>query len=102
MVSLSDVLGWVAVFFTLAAFSMRTMQPLRLAAIGANLFFIAYAHLEGMLPILALHAVLLPFNVIRLRQISLAERPVKRQAQRPLRTLHRFMARPMPAIGSPK
>lgn len=65
----ADILGWVAVVFTLAAFSMRTMLPLRLAAIGANVFFMGYAHMEGMLPILALHAILLPFNVVRMWQL---------------------------------
>jgi hypothetical protein len=67
--TIADILGWVAVAFTLTAFSMRTMLPLRVAAIGANVFFMGYAHMEGMLPIFALHAILLPFNVVRLWQL---------------------------------
>lgn len=69
LIILADFLGWAAVAFTLAAFAMRTMLPLRVAAIGANMFFIGYAHLEGALPIFALHAILLPFNAVRLRQL---------------------------------
>lgn len=81
IMTFADFLGWVAVIFTLAAFSMRTMPPLRVAAIGANIFFIGYAYLEGMLPILALHAILLPFNAVRLRQLICARRATERQFQ---------------------
>jgi CRP/FNR family transcriptional regulator, cyclic AMP receptor protein len=102
MMSLTDLLGWIAVIFTLAAFSMRTMKPLRMAAIGANLFFIAYAYLEGALPILALHAVLLPFNVVRLRQLTVVERPAERQAQGGLRDWDRFVLRRFLSTAWPK
>lgn len=102
MMSLTDILGWIAVIFTLAAFSMRTMQPLRVAAIGANLFFIAYAYLEGALPILALHAVLLPFNVVRLRQLTLVESPMERQARGGLGVRDRFVLRRLLSTGWPK
>lgn len=66
---IADLLGWMAVLFTLTAFSMRTMLPLRIAAIGSNICFIGFGYLEGTLPILALHVLLLPFNLMRLRQI---------------------------------
>jgi hypothetical protein len=74
IMTIADILGWIAVVFTLAAFSMRTMLPLRVAAIGANVFFMGYAHMEAMLPIFALHAILLPFNVVRLWQIIAEKR----------------------------
>lgn len=73
----ADVLGWIAVLFTLVTFSMRTMFPLRVSAICANIFFMGYAQLEGALPILALHAILLPFNTLRLRQIICERRMIK-------------------------
>ena len=76
---IADLLGWVAVMFTLTAFSMRTMLPLRAAAIGANFCFIGFGYLEGTLPILTLHAILLPCNVMRLRQIIMAQRDVERK-----------------------
>lgn len=78
---LADLLGWVAVLFTLTAFSMRTMLPLRAAAIGANFCFIGFGYLEGALPILTLHAILLPCNVTRLRQIILAKRELDRKTE---------------------
>jgi hypothetical protein len=102
LMSRADLLGWIAVIFTLAAFSMRTMRPLRVAAIGANLFFIAYAYLEGAVPILALHAVLLPFNVVRLWQLTVAEWPVDRQAGRSLRARDRLMLRRLLSATWPK
>jgi hypothetical protein len=67
--TLVDIVGWLAACFTLAAYSMRTMVPLRIAAIGANLSFITFGALDATLPILALHAVLLPFNIYRLWEL---------------------------------
>ena len=65
--------------FTLTAFSMRSMLPLRAAAIGGNFCFIGFGYLEGTLPILTLHAILLPCNLIRLRQVILVNREAARQ-----------------------
>jgi hypothetical protein len=66
----TDITGYVASALVLATFSMRSMRPLRLTAIASNLAFIAYALLAGMRPILILHSVLLPVNVVRLTQIE--------------------------------
>ena len=65
-----ELLGWIAAGFTLAAYSMRTMLPLRVAAIFANIFFIAYGALAEVYPNLILHLLLLPFNVYRLVEIQ--------------------------------
>ena len=75
---LIELLGWIAAGFTLAAYAMRTMLPLRIAAIGSNLFFIAYATLSGFYPILVLHMTLLPFNIIRLLEIINLTKRIKR------------------------
>jgi len=64
-----DILAWIAACFTIAAYAMKTMLPLRIAAIGANVFFAAYGWLDSVLPIFALHALLLPFNLYRLWEI---------------------------------
>lgn len=64
-----DIVGWLAAAFTLAAYSMRTMVPLRIAAIGANVSFIIFGALDATLPILALHTALLPFNGYRLWEL---------------------------------
>jgi hypothetical protein len=73
-----ELLGWLAASFTLLAFSMRTMLPLRMAAIASNIFFISYAALGGLTPVLVLHAILLPFNIWRLAEILRTRRSVAR------------------------
>ena len=50
------------------------MKALRLLAIASNLAFIAYAALAGIHPVLLLHGLLLPVNLLRLLQ-ALRERP---------------------------
>jgi hypothetical protein len=66
---MTDALGYAASVAVLATFLMRTMLPLRVAAIGSNILFLAYAYLAHIAPVLFLHAVLLPINVVRLRAL---------------------------------
>lgn len=61
-----ELVGWVAAALTLAAFSMRSMRSLRYTAVASNLAFIAYGLLSHLFPVLALHSILLPCNLIRL------------------------------------
>jgi hypothetical protein len=63
---LDDLLGWVASLLTLITFAQTNMVPLRVTAILANVFFIAYGAMGHCLPVLTLHAVLLPLNSLRL------------------------------------
>jgi dienelactone hydrolase len=63
---LAEASGWIASGCVLAAFLMRRMRPLRLAAIASNAAFIAYAVQLELLPILLLHTALLPINLWRL------------------------------------
>jgi len=73
-----DVLGWVASLLTLITFAQTSMVPLRVTAILANVFFIAYGAIGHFLPVLTLHAILLPLNSARLAAQfrSVAARPV--------------------------
>jgi CRP/FNR family transcriptional regulator, cyclic AMP receptor protein len=64
-----ELLGYVAAFCTLIAYSMKTMIPLRVAGIVANFFFIGYGYLVPAYPALALHILLLPLNSLRLYQM---------------------------------
>jgi len=61
-----DLVGYSAAAASLAAFSARTMIPLRVAAICSNLLFITYGVLSGLWPPALLHTLLLPLNVHRL------------------------------------
>jgi hypothetical protein len=73
-----ELLGWAAACFTLLAFSMRTMLPLRMAAIASNVFFIGYGALGGLTPVLVLHLLLLPFNILRLAELLRTRRAIER------------------------
>lgn len=67
--TLIELAGWLAAACTLAAYAMRTMVPLRVAALGANVLFIAWSLPQGLIPTLVLHVLLLPFNLYRLWEI---------------------------------
>jgi hypothetical protein len=65
---ISDLLGYAAAGLVLVTFSVRSLNALRSVAIASNLMFIAYAATADLMPVLILHALLLPLNVWRLRQ----------------------------------
>ena len=60
--------GYLASALVLCAFYMRSMVPLRCVAIASNFAFIAYAVVNGLGPVLFLHACLLPLNILRLAE----------------------------------
>jgi CRP-like cAMP-binding protein len=71
------IAAWVAALLVLSSFFMKTMIPLRLVAIMSNVAFVTYALLGlkygifgRVYPILVLHSLLLPLNVLRLHQIK--------------------------------
>jgi hypothetical protein len=59
-------LGFLAAGLVLVTFCMKRVVPLRGAAITSNLAFILYGYIAGIEPVLVLHLILLPINVIRL------------------------------------
>lgn len=61
--------SFFASIFVVATLSMRTMIPLRIFAILANVVLLATAIPTHNYPIFALNAVLLPLNVYRLHQM---------------------------------
>jgi CRP/FNR family transcriptional regulator, cyclic AMP receptor protein len=65
-----ELSGYVASLFVFVAFYMKTMIPLRVVAILSNLAFIIYSVGGRLYPVLILHALLLPLNCIRLRQMQ--------------------------------
>ena len=64
------VVGFAAAVMTLATFAQRSMLPMRVSAILANAFFIAYGWLGPLYPVLCLHLVLLPVNIYRLIDVA--------------------------------
>jgi hypothetical protein len=58
-------------------FVAEDMRVLRIVAIFSNLAFITYATSAWLSPVLFLHMVLLPLNIVRLAEIVRATRATK-------------------------
>jgi CRP/FNR family transcriptional regulator, cyclic AMP receptor protein len=65
----AEFIGYAAATLVFLTFYIKVMVPLRIVAICSNCAFIAYGYLDSLYPVLFLHIVLLPLNVIRLRQM---------------------------------
>ncbi|HEX2216648.1 MAG TPA: hypothetical protein VHG27_08165 [Xanthobacteraceae bacterium] len=63
--TLVDAIGWMAAGLTLLTFSMRAMLSLRMAGMAANIAFIVYGVAEQLYPVIVLHTLLLPCNLLR-------------------------------------
>jgi len=66
VVTLFDLVGYVASALVLLAFCMRAMIPLRTVALCSNFAFLLYGFNHALMPVMLLHAVLLPVNGWRL------------------------------------
>jgi hypothetical protein len=67
--SLAEWVGVAAAGASLYAANAKTIIPLRVAAIVANLLALIYSSLHGTYPTFVLNAVLLPLNAVRLRDM---------------------------------
>ena len=68
---MNSITGYLASALVLATFSMQSMRSLRLTAIASNIAFIVYAVSSDLRPILILHSILLPVNIVRFIQIEI-------------------------------
>ncbi len=75
------VIGFIAAGLVIATLSMRTMVPLRVIGIASNFAFVTYGFLFGSYPTIVLHAILLPLNVYRLREMLDLIKRVKEASQ---------------------
>jgi CRP/FNR family cyclic AMP-dependent transcriptional regulator len=73
MVATSDLIGYSASNLVLLTFVTKNMRQLRTIAIFSNIAFIAYSALAWLPPVLCLHLVLLPLNLLRLWQVVQSE-----------------------------
>jgi CRP/FNR family cyclic AMP-dependent transcriptional regulator len=64
-----EAAGYLASALVLATFCMKTMIPLRAAAICSNFAFMIYGFYDRVWPVLILHAILLPLNSWRALQM---------------------------------
>lgn len=94
-ISLVDMIGFAAAVLVFLTFCMRAFLPLRLIAITSNICFVIYGLTADLAPILILHLLLLPINVLRTTE-QLQTRRRMRTALREepnLNTLLPFMVR---------
>lgn len=68
-VTLANFLGLLGGIFYVASVSMKTVIPLRIAAIVSTAFFLGYGIFTPALPTIFLYGMLLPLNTYRLYQI---------------------------------
>ena len=61
-----DALGFCASFAVLASFCMTTIASLRILALTSNVLFGAYGLLAHIYPVVFLHLMLLPINLVKL------------------------------------
>jgi hypothetical protein len=66
----SEAWGYAASSLVLMTFCMKRMVPLRIVAICSNFAFFTYGLLLHLMPILLLHALLMPINIVRLLQAA--------------------------------
>ena len=64
-----EAIGWLASLLTVAAYSVRTMLPLRILAIASSVSFALYAFVLQLWPLLAMELLLLPINLFRFWQV---------------------------------
>ena len=64
-----EAAGYLASALVLVTFCMKTMIPLRGAAICSNVAFIVYGFYDHLYPVLILHIILLPLNIWRAVQL---------------------------------
>jgi CRP/FNR family transcriptional regulator, cyclic AMP receptor protein len=98
-----NALGYAASVAVLATFCMNTMIPLRIAALGSNVLFMAYGYADHLYPVFVLHAILLPVNALRLVQFQRLLREL-RDAHRKdfsIQNLLPYMTRKKFAAGEP-
>ena len=95
------LISYLASGFSAAALLMTRMIPLRMMIIVSNLLSIAYGLMIQDYSLTALHAVLLPLNIYRLRQMQSLIGKVERASQDTMPTdwLTTFMSRRRIATG---
>ncbi len=70
-----EAFGYLASSLVLVTFCMNTMLALRAVAICSNIAFVVYGIGDGLYPVLLLHLILFPLNIVHLvRMLQLVRR----------------------------
>ncbi len=70
MDSLGYVFGFIGAALMVASYLMKSMLPLRLVALAANVFLVVYAVQGGSWPTVVLYLAMIPINVKKVVQIK--------------------------------
>jgi len=81
---IANFCGWAAVAASLYAFYSKTMIPLRVAIIIANVLSIVWGAYTLNMPNLVLNCLLLPLNILRLREMQQLIADVRAAGREPL------------------
>ena len=68
-IDLIEAVGWTASALTVATYAMNTMMTLRILALLSSVCFLIYGYANGLWPLMAMEATLLPINAYRLWQL---------------------------------
>jgi Cyclic nucleotide-binding domain len=79
--NLATLLGFIGVLFHLPSYYMKTIIPLRVAAIIGNCFLVAYGYLYPSYMMFLLCLMILPINLFRLHQMLRLIKQVKIASQ---------------------
>ena len=77
MTTAGYVCGFIGAGLTLASYTMKSMMPLRLVALAASCFFVAYGWLEAALPSLVLYSIMIPINAKKAWEIRKLVRAIE-------------------------
>ncbi len=67
---MTGFIGYIASAMVLLTFITKDMRKLRFIGILSNVAFIGYGALAWLPPILCLHLLLLPLNIVRLMELQ--------------------------------
>ena len=71
------ICGFIGAGLTLASYTMKSMMPLRMVALAANVFFVAYGWLEAALPTLVLYSGMIGINTKKVWDIRKLVRAIE-------------------------
>jgi len=80
-INIANVLALLGAIFFVATLLMRTIVPLRIAAIIRDVFFVGYAVLANSVTTFILYILLLPINIVRLYQMIKLVRKARASAE---------------------
>ncbi len=77
MSSIGYVFGFIGAALTVASYLMKSMLPLRMVALSANVFLVVYAVQGGSWPTVALYVAMIPINLKKVVEIKKLVRAIE-------------------------